>query len=77
VPKVQFLFKVVDARIDAPASHKQGLETRFSSSIQRRASSSDTSFDTDKQVSTIRVAGTSFTNVIYTKLSTFPSSKIS
>jgi len=46
VPKVQFSFKVVDARIDAPASHKQGLDPptagfnwnpallgRFSSSI--------------------------------------------
>jgi hypothetical protein len=57
VPKVQFSFKVVDARIDAchrssKGPRLAGIQTRFYSSIQYRASSFDTSFEADKQAST-------------------------
>ncbi|MFZ2148243.1 MAG: hypothetical protein WAV28_13580 [Sedimentisphaerales bacterium] len=48
VPKVQFSFKVVDARIDA----RPGNSKLVFSSFRLRVSSFDTSFDTDKQAST-------------------------
>jgi len=61
VPKVQFSFKVVDARIDArPGNSTQQRWVPFKtrrwrvvfSSFRLRVSSFDTSFDTDKQAST-------------------------